>query len=396
MFVRFFRFLKGLVEFKVSGGFSERFLNLCNVNGLPLWNVSKKGNELHATTDIKSYKQMHTFACRTGSVVRMTKKSGAPFLLHRYKHRVGILVGLLVFVVAIAVLTSFVWSVEVEGNKALKSEEIISFYEKIGVKKGARASSFDLKNLESAGMAEFPEISWVSINTYGSKVVIEIREAIIAPERVEKEKPCNIVAERDGLIVKMEVYAGFPLLNEGDSVAQGDMIVSGVSESMVTKDTFYKRSSAKVIARRTREISVNVASNEEVRTFTEKVKKRNYINFFNIKIPLYFGKEPEGQFQLESNDKDFEVAKTVLPISFHKRIYRQFEITEKTLDLQQMTEKGEADIREKLKHVKGLEKCESEEFDITQTENGLTVTGRFVTLEEIGQQQEIQIEKLDE
>lgn len=396
MFIRFFQFLKGWIEFKVSGGFSERFLNLCNVNGLSLWNVAKKGSELHASTDIKSYKQMHTFARRTGSVVRMTRKAGAPFLLHRYKHRVGILVGLAVFVVAIAVLTSFVWSVEVEGNKVLKSEEITSFYEKMGVKKGARSSSFDLRGLESAGMAEFPEISWISINTYGSKVVIEIREAVLAPERIEKEKPCNIIALQDGLIVKMEVYAGFPLLKEGDSVAPGDMIVSGVSESIVTKDTFYKRASAKVIARRTRAITVNVEKKEEIKTFSEKVKKRNYITFFNIKIPLYIGKEPQGQFKLESEDKDLRVGKTVLPLSFHKREYRQFDSSEKTLDIQEMTEKGKNDIREKLKHIKELEKCESEEFSVEETEKGLKVTGTFVTLEEIGQQQEIQLEKVEE
>lgn len=392
MLVRLFKFLRGWVEFKVSGGFHERFLNLCNVNGLTLWDVQKKGQELHASTDIKCYKKMHTFARRTGSVVKITKKAGAPFLLHRYKHRVGLLIGLTVFVVVIAVLTSFVWSVEVEGNEKLKSDEVIGFYQELGVKKGARVSSFHLKDLENAGMAEFPEISWVSINTYGSKVVIEIREAVTAPDRIEKEKPCNIVAAMDGLIVKMQVFDGFPVMKEGDSVSAGDMIVSGISESLVTKDTFYKRSNAVVVARRTRTISVEVSRNEDIKSFTEKSKSKNFVTFFNITIPLHFGGEPEGQYQLESYDKEFKIAKTVLPISFHKRVYKEFEVSQKQLTIDEMTEKGTQDIKEKLKRIKGLEQCEEENFTVSESEEGVTVTGTFTTLENIAKEQEIEIE----
>lgn len=391
--VRLFRFLSGYVEFQVSGGFLERFLNLCNVNGLNLWDMRRADGTLLAVTDIKSYKKMHTCARRTGCVTKVVKKHGAPFLLHRYRHRGGILVGFAVFVVLMGVLTSFVWDVEVEGNKNLDTNQVLSYFETQGLKKGAWRYRLDLSDLENKGMAEIPEISWISINLYGSKAVIELRESVKAPERIEKEKPCNIKARRDGMIVRINVFDGYAAVREGDSVVQGSLLVSAVNESGATGIAVYKHSQASITARTEHVLTEEIANTEEVRTYTEEVKNRNYITFFGLKIPLGLTKAPQGLYELEEADKDLQIGETVLPISYHKRVYKGYTTQSRQLSEEEMKQRAVDAMNEKIKADSFIQSVEQAEYTVTPTEAGAVVTGNFICLEEIGQTEEIQIEK---
>lgn len=390
--VSLFRYLYGYVEFRVTGGFLERFLNLCNVNGLRLWDIRRDKDGITAFTDIKSYKKMHTYARRAGSVTKIVKKHGAPFLMHRYRHRVGLLVGLVVFAVVMAVLTSFIWTVEVEGNETLTTEQILSYYETQGLKKGTFRRSLDLSYLENKGMADIPELSWVSINLYGSKAVIELREGVDAPQRVDNKQPCNIKARVDGHIVWINVHDGYAAVQDGDSVVKGDLLVSAVNESEATGIAFYKHAEASVLARTEHVITEEIAGTEEVRTYTGEVKKRNYITFFNLKIPLGLLKPPEGQYELDEEDRDFKIGGTVLPISFHKREYKAYTAAQKKLTEEEIKQKAIDAMKEKIAADSFIQSVEQEAYHVEAGESGAVVTGTFVCIEEIGVQEAIEVE----
>lgn len=393
--VRFFRFLSGYVEFQVSGGFLERFINLCNVNGLNMWNIRRQGDIISATTDIKSYKKMHACARKTGSVTRLTRKHGAPFLIHKYRHRVGILAGMLVFAILMAVLTSFIWTVEVEGNETLDSHTVLSYYEGQGLKKGVWRHKLDLSYLENKGMSDLPELSWVSINLYGSKAVIELRERVDAPERVPKEKPCNIKARTDGLILKINVFDGYSVVHEGDSVVRDDLLVSAVSVSEATGMAFYKHAQASVLAETEHVLTEEIAAKEEVRNYTGEIKKRSYLLFFGIKIPLGLTKPPEGLYELDEADHDWVVGGTTLPISYHKREYKAYTAEMRELSEEEMKAKAVAMMEQRLKTDTFIQSVVQSDYQAASTGAGLLVTGTFRCREEIGRQEEVQIEQSD-
>ena len=56
--ITFLRMLFGFVEFEAIGGFPERFLNLCYINGITLWNVQNDGVKVKACTPIKAYRNI--------------------------------------------------------------------------------------------------------------------------------------------------------------------------------------------------------------------------------------------------------------------------------------------------------------------------------------------------
>lgn len=69
MLVTLLRRIFGYVEFYASGGFAERFINLCTLNGINLWDVKNDGVKVYACTDFDGYKRIKK--CARGSGMRL-------------------------------------------------------------------------------------------------------------------------------------------------------------------------------------------------------------------------------------------------------------------------------------------------------------------------------------
>ena len=64
----------------------------------------------------------------------------------------------------------------------------------------------------------------------------------------EKEEPCSIVADEDGLVVEMVTRTGVPQVKPGDEVKKGDILVLGRLDLKMT----VRKSSAMNMSMRTR------------------------------------------------------------------------------------------------------------------------------------------------
>ena len=57
MIFNLFHLIFGCVCFTASGGFAERFINVCTAKGIQLWGIRKKSYGLTACTTIEGYKK---------------------------------------------------------------------------------------------------------------------------------------------------------------------------------------------------------------------------------------------------------------------------------------------------------------------------------------------------
>ena len=88
LFLKTGKFLKGYVTIQVEGIFLEKFTNLCAVNCLPFWDVKRYGMaKMIGRTTIDGYRRMRHISRKCGCRVRISKKKGIPFFLHRYRKR---------------------------------------------------------------------------------------------------------------------------------------------------------------------------------------------------------------------------------------------------------------------------------------------------------------------
>lgn len=306
--IQLIRYLFGYINFRAFGGFSDRFLNLCTRDGIPLWNIKNVKGNISASTTINGYLSIRKSARKSGMHVMVLEKKGLIFFLKRNKIRVGILLGAVIFILITSILTQFVWSVSLVGNIDFEDDYLLSAFEKHGVKVGATVSSLDERDIAQTVVSEIDGLSWAAVNRKGTSVVIEVREKIIAPQIYDGETPTNLVASEDGVILSIDVLYGNEEVKPGSAVAKGDLLISGViTHADGTENAIHADGYVKALVKRNEVFSGNSFS-----VFKQiKEKTRKSIFFFGLKIPLGMS-APESFF---TEHKSFlESEKLLLPV----------------------------------------------------------------------------------
>lgn len=287
-FIRFFRFLTGYIVFTCKNGFPERFLNLCAINGINVWDAKAFNGKLEAKTNISGIKNINECAKKSGMSLRIIKECGLPFIIKPYLKRKGIILGISLSVILLIFLSSTVWTFEVNGNIKYTTEQILELAEFYGVYTGTFRKNIDQKAIRENIKATADGISWFSINVDGSAIFIDVLE--INDERKQNNtSPCNIVSGVDGEILKLDVYAGDAAISVGSAVTQGDLLISGVKENADGSAKFVHAKGYAVIRTR-KELNSTVPHTIDVMR-TSSVEKRHSVYIFGATIPL--GKEKQ-------------------------------------------------------------------------------------------------------
>lgn len=308
MIVSIVRYFLGYINFRAFGGFSERFLNLCTRDGIPLWNIKNVKGNISASTTINGYLSIRNAVRKSGMRVMVTERKGLIFFLKRNKVRIGLLIGLIIFAAVFFILSQFVWSISLVGNIDLQEEYLLSAFENHGVRVGASISSIDDSDIAEMVVSEIEELSWAAINRKGSVIVIEVREKTPAPQKYDNSVPTNLIANENGLILSIDVLSGNEEIKPGSAVTKGDLLISGVityadgREALVHGDGYVKALVTRKEKFKGSKFKVHSLVTEET---------RSKIIFFGLEIPL--GKSIGNDFY--SRHKSFsEGGKILLPL----------------------------------------------------------------------------------
>ncbi len=230
--MRIVSYLRGYVVIVVEGKHIEKFINLAVARGYNLWDIHQPSENLMlAKADLETFAELRHVARACRCRMRIQGKKGLPFITAKFRRRKMLAVGALVFFVALYILSSFIWSVEVSSTKELRmisSEQVLEAVSDMGLKPGAPRFAVDTKEIGETLGKEFPEISWVGVEVRGTRVIISVVEKILPEKDPERGQPGNIVAQKDGVIKELLVLSGEPRVAAGDTVKKGDILISGV------------------------------------------------------------------------------------------------------------------------------------------------------------------------
>lgn len=284
--IRLIRFLRGYVIFTCSGGFPERFINLCSLNGISLWDVRSAGGILTAKTTIRCYKNIRPCVRKSGMKIKIKKKHGFPFFIKPYIQRKGIAAGMILSAVMLIFLCSCVWTIDVTGNIKFTDDQILSIAENYGIYPGAFKRNIDAKEIKTDIKSKIKGISWFSVNANGAFISLEVTESKGSDEIIDLTTPCNIVSGIDGELLSLEPHAGSPCIKPGNAVTKGDLLISGVMEK--TDGTpYFVHARGTAVIRTNRNISLSIPYNTNVKKFSD-IKKIYTVSLFGLNIPLGF------------------------------------------------------------------------------------------------------------
>ena len=233
--------LQGSVTFRAEGGFSERFLNLCNVRGIALMQPQMHEKKLIATVRRRDYRRLRTIARRSGMTLRVIDKQGLPFFLRRHRARLALPAAAAFFALLAAMLSGFIWSVQTDGCSQVSREEVLSVLEDCGLKPGVWRRALNTEEIAARAMRKLNgRVSWLGVNFSGSRAVIEVHDYTDPGKDDTFGPPANIVADFDGLLLSLQVYSGKAAAFVGSGVCKGDLLISGVTTDRYGEAHFYE------------------------------------------------------------------------------------------------------------------------------------------------------------
>lgn len=347
MLLRLWNYIKGYVIIFVEGYFLEKFVNICTRRQIFLWDVKKiKNSTMAMKVSIKGFRLLRPIAKKTGCRVRIMRKRGFPFVLYRYKRRKTFIAGAILFVFLFYFMSSFVWSIEVEGNEKLATETIIDRVYELGVKPGVLKYRINPHDVASSLMFDINELSWVSVVIKGTKVKIEVSEGVEKPKLVKKDSPCDIVAVRDGVVKSIFVKSGLEAVKVGETVKKDQVLISGTVPVKNQEDNpRILHAIGDVIARTWYDASVPVETKVFEKIRTGRKKDNVSLVLFSKKIDLFHKNSPFGEYDQVNIEKSLSIGEDLaLPFGMVIGRYYENNIIEKeiTLDEAKKTAAGNA------------------------------------------------------
>ncbi len=311
--IRLLRFIKGCFFFSAQGGFAERFVNLCRLNGICLWDMENDGVKVSAFTFSRDKDLLLECAEKSGMDLEVKKEKSLKALILRYKFRLGMAFGVIGLCFLLWFLSLFIWSVEVKGLSGVKLESFTEILSDCGVKTGVIRSKINARDVENELLRRCPEFKWVAVNVSGSKAEVEIE--LIAPKSSvdQSKKPANIVASKNGKIVFVNGHRGINEVKKGDYVSKGSLLISGLQG---TEDENYRfvRASGEVYA-----LTENLISAEKKFTFEGYLTCNQYSRYFVKLLFFRIPTAPRKEFDVSCEyNKRMDSKSGALPLGYDR------------------------------------------------------------------------------
>ncbi len=392
MFIKIiFSYILGYLKVSIEGYYIEKFINICKSRKITIWNLNRKANvELELNIRIKEFKEMCKVAKKTGCKVKIKNKKGVPFLIHKYKKRRIFIILLLIVLILIGISSMFVWNVDITEENNQNLENIKNDIEEAGLKTGTLKSNVNSKEIINKIRLKRNDVAWMGIELKGTNAVVKIVKASSKPNIIDENEYCNIVANKSGIITKINAQNGTANVKVGDTIKEGEILINGWMEGKYTGVRYVHAKGeieAKVWYTESKKIPYILTQTRQTGNIENKyiIKINNFeINFSKkySKFKIYDTIETDSKFKIFSN--------FYLPISFKKIEYKEKEEYTKKNSLEEAKNLGIEELQEKIeKQIPDKEKIVNKNINTYEKEDGVEVYVTYEVLENIGTNEKI-------
>lgn len=355
--IKIWNYLNGYVIIRIEGLSLERLLNLALTKNLYLWDVKRLNKyQVDVCVYLKSLDHLMELIEFLGCSEKILEYRGLPFLIKRIKKRKMFLVGFLMFFLVIGIFSSFLWNIEINCLEQTSDEELKTLLNDNGINTGKFKRTMSEEQVKRILMNEYDYFSFIEAKYRGVKLVIDIKEEDLPPERVDRSIPVNIVARDRSVITKIINRKGETVAEVGQIVDIGDLLISGVIESEVPEigedGHYFVHSEGEIWARTRYETTVEdyIISIRKTDTGNIIRTKGIKINDRGIRLLNDIPFENYEEYIKENNLLDF----SFLSIDFIKTIsyeYREVELEEVKQDLDFLKKSNELKATEELNEI---------------------------------------------
>lgn len=390
--VRLFRWLIGYVKFEFVSGFIEGFVNDCYESKLNVKSLIINENTLLGECSARAYFYLRKIARANGGNLHIVEKHGPLFFFLKLKNRWGLLVGAVLSVVIICILSCFVWNINIVGNDKISQSDIMLFLEENNVHTGVYSRNIDRDIIENLLMASFDKCAWAHINISGTTATVEIDETIDKTDPVDQKLVTNVKATKDGVIVKATIFDGWQMVQKGDSVTKGDLLISGIYEGETTKRNVFAHASGEILAKCDNNFSLVISRQQCKKTYVD-IKQFRSLYFFGIRLPLYIGTSNYKDSDVEYDNSFLSLNGRELPIGITTKTAKLFTVEVSELSDKDLNILINDEMKKRISHEYADAEIISQDIDITLNSNNAKAQGKITTIEQIGEEVRLKAKK---
>ncbi|SHJ90834.1 sporulation protein YqfD [Hespellia stercorisuis] len=289
----FIRYIKGYVKLRVSGNALERFMNLCRFHRMNIWSIRQRENYIEMCMSVQDFRKVRPLFRKTHVQIRIVRRFGLPFILHRYQKRRTLLFGFLLCILMIILLSTHVWCIDFAGNRKISDTDLLRFLRQNNICSGMKKNQVDCAQIVKLIRRQYDDIVWVSASQTGSEIKIQIKEnentgieksSSVSADGQENQNGSDLIAGKDGEIISIITRKGIPQIHEGDTVKKGDLLVLGRIEVRNDSDEIvayrYENSEADI------QVATTINYHDSI---PSQFYEKEYVSGYSMRLKVLFG-----------------------------------------------------------------------------------------------------------
>lgn len=361
----------------------QKFIGKCAAKGITLMQIQYLSDDsLTFFCYDEDYKKIEKAA---GNMYRLTTLSvSGPrnSLVVAKKSRKAEILGMFLFAAILFYQNLFVSQIEILGCETIEEEKIRTVLQACGLYEGCRKNSYNPEDTEYMLYEMVDNIAWAELRTQGGLVTVDIRESVIV-EPLEGEEPCDVIAEKEGIIENVIAINGTAAVKPGDYVSKGAVLISGHQSVKEGEIQWLTHAQGEVMARtyHTLKTEVSAFAEEEAVTGSFVPGIRVLFGDFHLDTNALFqvyDHQLIRELTLLDTDVPLPVQLTVLGIN-------ETEITMRQRSEKEIQRLAEIQLLTELKkNMPEDAKIVKKDLKFTREENIIKVIGVFEVMEEIG------------
>ncbi|MEA4964465.1 MAG: sporulation protein YqfD [Oscillospiraceae bacterium] len=300
--------LRGYVEVELHSAAPERCLNRLADWEVPFWDTTPLDEfTVRLFVFFRDLKRLRHEAERAQAEVRVVREAPGVWFFLTWLRRPFLLAGLALAIFAVLRFPCYVWTVSVSGNETIPTSEILRAVDTLGVCFGTKTDSIHSQDIKNRLLNLVDGLQWAAVNCSGGCCQVLVKEREKAPTLLDRQQAADVVAARDGTIIQMSVLEGQTLCQVGDTVTEGQKLVSGVNDFVVNLQT--ARAQAEIYALTWRNLEVKTPAVCEVPAERGQKSVARYLQIGRLRIKISGSSSISGV----TCDKIIEREKLTLP-----------------------------------------------------------------------------------
>ncbi len=283
---------RGIITIEIQAHIPEKFINLLWRNGVQIRNIRKESiTTMLMDINIRDYHSVEEVAQKTRTKIKVVGRKGFSFFLIKMKKRVALVGGIVIFAFMLYYLSGYIWRIDIQTENNLSPYEIRQQLAAFGIMPGIKKNKIDVYKLQENMIKNSQNIMYFKARIEGSRLYVNAVETILPPKIDQENNPSNLVAKKDGQIVRIYTSAGSAAVKPGDMVKAGQVVVKGEqgkdgstyavhAKGSVFARTFYEEIKVVPVKGVKKERTGNSIENTYIEILGKKLYFKNSINKF--------------------------------------------------------------------------------------------------------------------